>query len=75
MSAFENRAKMIQTIVTILASVGFVGYLVYLYFTWHFNHWKSKGVQGPEPKFLVGNFPSIVSRSRNLVYDVDDIYK
>uniref|UniRef100_T1H597 Uncharacterized protein n=1 Tax=Megaselia scalaris TaxID=36166 RepID=T1H597_MEGSC len=65
---------MIQELVTIFASVGFIGYLIYLYFTWNFNYWKAKGVQGPEPVFFKGNFPNIVSREENMVYDIDDIY-
>ncbi|CAD7092565.1 unnamed protein product [Hermetia illucens] len=34
-----------------------------------------RGVGGPKPRPLFGNFPSILSQSRHLIYDVDDIYR
>ncbi|XP_055371663.1 probable cytochrome P450 28d1 [Condylostylus longicornis] len=49
--------------------------LFYLYFTWNFNYWKKRGVNGPEPKFLVGTFPSSYKGDRNIIYDFEDIYK
>lgn len=47
----------------------------YLYLTWKFDYWVKRGVNGPKPKPLFGNFPGIVTSRRNFVYELDDVYK
>ncbi|CAD7092564.1 unnamed protein product [Hermetia illucens] len=51
------------------------GFLIYVFLVYNFNYWKKRGVDGPKPRPLFGNFPSILSQSRHLTYDVDDIYR
>ncbi|XP_011296124.1 probable cytochrome P450 28d1 [Musca domestica] len=48
---------------------------LYVYLTWHFDHWRKRGIPGPSPQVLVGTFPGTVLGNRSLIYDLDDIYK
>lgn len=58
-----------------LGLIGVVIGLIYLYFIWNFKYWSKRGVPGPKPIPLVGAFPSQFTQSRNMVYEVDEIYK
>ncbi|KAL5277984.1 hypothetical protein ACFFRR_002929 [Megaselia abdita] len=58
-----------------VALVAIIIYLVYYYFTKNFNHWKDRGVTGPQPKLFFGNFKGAITEKRNFGYEIDDIYK
>lgn len=47
---------------------------VYVYLAWYFNYWTKRGVSGPAPRLLFGNFPSFILRNRPFVDDFQDIY-
>ncbi|XP_054743541.1 probable cytochrome P450 309a2 [Anastrepha obliqua] len=46
----------------------------YLYFSWNFNYWQSRGLRTALPLTIFGSFPSILTRNRNLIYEIDAIY-
>uniref|UniRef100_A0A182JAM5 Uncharacterized protein n=1 Tax=Anopheles atroparvus TaxID=41427 RepID=A0A182JAM5_ANOAO len=48
--------------------------LIYVYLAWNVSYWTKRGVPGPEPRLLFGNFPSFVLRNRPFVDDFQDIY-
>lgn len=54
---------------------GFLGLLIYVFLIYNFNYWKQRGVEGPKPRVLFGNFPSMLTQSRHIIYDVNDIYR
>ncbi|CAD7092566.1 unnamed protein product [Hermetia illucens] len=54
---------------------GFLGLLIYVFLIYNFNYWKKRGVEGPQPRLLFGNFPSMLTQSRHIIYDVNDIYR
>lgn len=56
-----------------LIALGLV--LVYVYLIWNFNYWKNRGIPGPKPIPLVGAFPDAFMQKRNMVYEVDSVYK
>lgn len=58
-----------------LALISVVVGLIYLYFVWNFNYWKNKGVAGPKPIPVIGAFPGQFMQTRNLAYEVDELYK
>lgn len=47
---------------------------LYVYLTWHFGHWKKRGIPGPQPKPLFGTFPGYVNAKRNFIYDLEEVY-
>lgn len=49
--------------------------LLYYYLTWHFDHWRKRGVLGPKPIPFVGTFPKSAIYLKNFVYEQDDIYR
>ncbi|KFB35513.1 AGAP003343-PA-like protein [Anopheles sinensis] len=51
-----------------------VGTLVYLFLAWNVNYWTKRGVPGPAPRLVFGNFPSFILRNRPFVDDFQDIY-
>ncbi|KAL9884644.1 uncharacterized protein ACN427_011407 [Glossina fuscipes fuscipes] len=48
--------------------------LIYIFLTWNYNFWKNRGVNGPKPTLIFGNLPSAITRKRNLMYDIWEIY-
>lgn len=47
----------------------------YIYLTWNFNYWQKRGLRSALPLTILGSFPSILTRSRNLLYEIDVIYR
>lgn len=58
-----------------IASVIVICVLTYYWFTMKFNHFKNNGIPGPKPSFPFGNMPNMITQSRNMTYDYDDIYQ
>ncbi|XP_049547998.1 probable cytochrome P450 28a5 [Anopheles darlingi] len=48
--------------------------LIYVYLSWYSNYWRKRGVPGPAPRLLLGNFPSFVLRHRSFVEEIEEIY-
>uniref|UniRef100_A0A1B0A3I5 Cytochrome P450 n=1 Tax=Glossina pallidipes TaxID=7398 RepID=A0A1B0A3I5_GLOPL len=48
--------------------------LIYIFLTWNYNFWKKRGVNGPKPALIFGNLPSAITRKRNIMYDIWEIY-
>lgn len=63
---------MLLITVTLLVSAAAA---LYVYLTWNFNYWKQRNVPGPDPRPLVGNFPSLVLRNRTIVEEMGEIYR
>ncbi|XP_037935753.1 probable cytochrome P450 28a5 [Teleopsis dalmanni] len=49
--------------------------LIYLFLIWNSNYWKKRNVNGQKPNPFYGNFPSIYTQKRNMVMDMDDVYR
>uniref|UniRef100_A0A1B0B047 Cytochrome P450 n=1 Tax=Glossina palpalis gambiensis TaxID=67801 RepID=A0A1B0B047_9MUSC len=49
--------------------------LIYIFLTWNYNFWKNRGVTGPKPTLIFGNLPSAITRKRNIMYDIWEIYE
>lgn len=47
----------------------------YFYIHNRYQFFKKQGVLGPQPKFPFGNTKSSILKKRNIVYDVDDVYR
>lgn len=62
---------MLVPILLLFAVVG----LIYFYLTKNFDFWKKQNVVGPDPKLLVGNFPSIYNRKLLMADDFDELYQ
>jgi len=62
---------MLITLVLLVAIVA----LVYVFLVWNNNYWKDRRVPGPEPRLLVGSYPSLFTQKRSLALEVDDIYR
>ncbi|KAH8403265.1 hypothetical protein KR222_009330 [Zaprionus bogoriensis] len=58
-----------------LALVLLLAALVYVFLRWNFNYWSKRGVPGPKPSILVGNYPNMYTMKRHTIYDLDDIYR
>uniref|UniRef100_T1GXF6 Cytochrome P450 n=1 Tax=Megaselia scalaris TaxID=36166 RepID=T1GXF6_MEGSC len=58
-----------------VALIAIAAYLIYLYFTRNFDYWKKRGVKGPKPKLIFGNFKDSITEKRNVGYLIDDIYR
>lgn len=50
-------------------------YLIYYWFMIKFKHFEELGMPGPKPKFPFGNISNVITRTRNITYDYEDIYK
>lgn len=59
----------------LLLIVAGILYLVYYLMTRNYTYWKKRGVPGPEPKFLIGNFKSVLNKKIHLVHELDELYK
>ncbi|XP_059618985.1 probable cytochrome P450 28a5 isoform X1 [Phlebotomus argentipes] len=63
---------MFQEIVYFLSGLGII---LYVYLTWNHDYWKKRKIPGPEPRFLLGNVPSLITAQKFLAYEMDDLYK
>jgi len=59
----------------ILSGIAALVLFVYYAFYAKYKYFENRGVPGPKPKFPFGNTPNIFLMKRNLIYDLDDIYK
>ncbi|XP_016999628.2 probable cytochrome P450 28a5 [Drosophila takahashii] len=62
-------------IVVTLALGLLLGGLLYAAMTWNFNYWRKRRVPGPKPQLFTGNYPNLYTMKRNMIYDLNDIYK
>ena len=53
----------------------FVCALIYLYLIWDNDYWRKRGVLGPKPQVLFGNFPESYLQQRHIAFELEDIYK
>lgn len=49
--------------------------IFYYYLTWNFNYWQKRNVLGPKPIPFLGTFPKSAVFLKNVLYDIDDIYR
>ncbi|XP_017043668.1 probable cytochrome P450 28d1 [Drosophila ficusphila] len=49
--------------------------LIYVFLTWNFDYWRKRGIPTASSWPLVGSFPSVFTKKRNLAYDIDEIYQ
>lgn len=47
----------------------------YVYLLWNSDYWKKRGVFCPDSKALFGNLPGQVNGKRNIMYELEDLYK
>jgi hypothetical protein len=47
----------------------------YLTITFRYRQFSRQGIPGPKPIFPFGNTKSSILKQRNVVYDVDDVYR
>ncbi|KOB66171.1 Cytochrome P450 Cyp6b29 [Operophtera brumata] len=55
-----------MVIIYLLIAFATLAYALYLYFTRTFNHWKSRGIIGPEPFPFFGNLKETALRRKNI---------
>ncbi|KOB71358.1 Cytochrome P450 Cyp6b29 [Operophtera brumata] len=60
-----------MVIIYLFIAFATLAYALYLYFTRTFNHWKSRGIIGPEPLPFFGNLKETALRRKNIT----DVYK
>uniref|UniRef100_A0A182JVP2 Cytochrome P450 n=1 Tax=Anopheles christyi TaxID=43041 RepID=A0A182JVP2_9DIPT len=61
---------MFVTVTLLVTAITFV----YVYLAWYSNYWTKRGVPGPPPRLLLGNFPSFILRNRPFVDDFQEVY-
>ncbi|KAH8297954.1 hypothetical protein KR018_002763 [Drosophila ironensis] len=49
--------------------------LIYVFLIWNFGYWKKRGIPSAKALPFLGSFPSAFTQKRNVVYDIDEIYK
>uniref|UniRef100_A0A1B6CY50 Cytochrome P450 n=1 Tax=Clastoptera arizonana TaxID=38151 RepID=A0A1B6CY50_9HEMI len=49
--------------------------LFYLYLTWHYNHWRNKGVVQADPLPGIGNYLDILLHKKSTPYIYTDLYR
>ncbi|XP_016925716.4 probable cytochrome P450 28a5 [Drosophila suzukii] len=59
------------TLILVLLAVG----LLYAVLIWNYDYWRKRGVPGPKPKLLCGNYPNMIAMKRHAIYDLNDIYR
>ncbi|XP_030079183.1 probable cytochrome P450 309a2 [Drosophila hydei] len=47
---------------------------LYIYLTWHHKYWSKRGLITAKPLTLLGTYPGLLTRKRNLVVEVQHIY-
>ncbi|XP_030387575.1 probable cytochrome P450 28d1 [Scaptodrosophila lebanonensis] len=58
-----------------LLALAVLAALIYVFLIWNFNYWQKRGIKTAKSSPFVGSFPSIFTQKRNVVYDIDDIYR
>jgi len=67
-----KRGKMVLITLTLVSlAVG----LLYAVLIWNYDYWRKRGVPGPKPKLLCGNYPHMFTLKRHAIYDLNDIYR
>lgn len=60
----------------LLVSVPIIAFLAFYVVMRHrYQQFSRQGIPGPKPKFPFGNTESSILRKRNIVYDVEDVYR
>ncbi|XP_016961702.1 probable cytochrome P450 28a5 [Drosophila biarmipes] len=49
--------------------------LLYAVLVWNHDYWRKRGVPGPKPQLLCGNYPNMFAMRRHAIYDLTDIYR
>lgn len=62
-------------LITAVVAISLILILHYVYLLWNSDYWKKRGIFCPNSKALFGNLPGQVTGKRNIVYDLDDLYK
>ncbi|XP_004523893.2 probable cytochrome P450 28d1 [Ceratitis capitata] len=72
----SNGVKMALFMTFLLISCLAFGFtaLGILYLRWYFNYWQKRGVPGPRPQLLVGNFPKTTMGQCNMLEELHEIY-
>ncbi|XP_030383946.1 probable cytochrome P450 309a2 [Scaptodrosophila lebanonensis] len=65
---------MLTLIALLLGALHVAFFGVYLYLTWHHRYWQKRGLLTAQPLTLLGTYPGILTRSRNLVEDIQQVY-
>ncbi|XP_055842784.1 probable cytochrome P450 28a5 [Episyrphus balteatus] len=47
---------------------------IYVYLRWNFDYWQKRGIRGPKPAILVGNFSKSARGEVNYVDELNEIY-
>ncbi|XP_064546766.1 probable cytochrome P450 309a2 [Drosophila montana] len=69
-----KRGNMYILITLILVLLHLLLLPVYLYLTWHHKYWRKRGLLTAKPLTLLGTYPGLLTRKRNLVQDVQSVY-
>ncbi|KAH8376994.1 hypothetical protein KR093_002594 [Drosophila rubida] len=48
--------------------------LFYLLMIWNFDYWRKRGVPGPKPQLLTGNYPHMYNMKKHIICDINNIY-
>lgn len=62
-------------LISVLLFICSVLIIHYVYLLWNSDYWKKRGVFSPNSKAIFGNLPGQVNGKRNIVYDLNDLYK
>lgn len=75
-SELSNEQHQKNTMIAITLALGLllVG-VVYVFLRWNKDYWRERGVPGPKPSLLTGNYPNMYTMKRHQIYDLKDIYK
>lgn len=57
----------------ILIAVAFA--LAIAFLSWNYNYWKKRGVDGPRPVLIFGNFPKTGKGEAHMIYELDRYYQ
>jgi len=58
----------------ILCGIAIIIFIIYYYLTWTFDFWKSRGISGPQPIPIFGNFKDTLLAKRSIGDSLMDIY-
>ena len=74
-SSFKSQLARTKKMWFIFGILAITLYLIYKFLTWDFNYWKNRGVIGPKPTVLLGNFRNDLLRQKHVAYDSREIYR